>query len=546
VDVNGALRLVALIAVIIGVLVLAAAAFVLSYAGIHAIALEAGVSPRLARLYPLIFDAMLVVASAAVLSLRGAGLVMRCYAWFSLLVLLCAAAWADALHATATRLPHRTAAATVAIVPWALVLLGFGLLLAMLRHARQRRAQAAAAGVSEAAAVPARAAAPLLPVTGQQAPGMQAEPGLRADQAAGVAAGSREVASAGSDVPMSGEPASPAAALPEPATSSWPSVPGTTGMHSQPGPGRPGRHADSQAAELALDADPGNDDPTSDEAHPAGHAARWVPRARDDERPAADGTYTGDYPAPVMSPAPVAEIIPAWDAADEQLADAAREQPRPGAPVQPRHAAPEAGTGDGAPSPARDAGPGPGNEPDQAPAAEAGAGARRQPAPGREVGAVPGPAAEGEAGPPGEPSAERETGADGDTHPADDPAAAPRPGAGHETRPDPEAAAARQPETAPTPRAEGESGGGHQPGTGTALSADSGAGPETSQEGETGGKGRERRAGSEAAAERAVATEGDAPAQGDLAAEQGPADDAGPAPVAPFDRMRSSPVPPDE
>jgi hypothetical protein len=496
VDVNGALRVVALIAVIIGVLVLAAAAFVLSYAGIHAIALEAGVSPRLARLYPLIFDAMLVVAAAAVLSLRGTGLVMRCYAWLSLLVLLCAAAWADALHATATRLPHRTAAATVAIVPWALVLLGFGLLLAMLRHARQRRAQAAGAAASEAAAVPARAAAPLLPVTGPQAPGMQAGPGLRADQAAGVAAGSREVAPAGSDVPMSGEPASPAAALPEPATSSWPSVPGTTGMHSQPGPDRPGRHADSQAAELALDADPGNDDPTSDEAHPAGHAARWVPRARGDERPGADGTYTGDYPAPVMSPAPVAEIIPAWDAADEQLADAAREQHQPGAPVQPRHAAPEAGTGDGAPSPAHDAGPGPGNEPDQAPAAEAGA--------------VPGPDAEGEAGPPDEPSAERETRADGDTHSAADPAAA------------------------------------RQPGTGTAPSADSGAGPETSQEGETGGQGREQRAGSEAAAERAVATEGDAPAQGDLAAEQGPADDAGPAPVAPFDRMRSSPVPPDE
>ena len=214
VDVNGALRVVALIAVIIGVLVLAAAAFVLSYAGIHAIALEAGVSPRLARLYPLIFDAMLVVAlnSFAALITTCAGLVMRCYAWFSLLVLLCAAAWADALHATATRLPHRTAAATVAIIPWALVLLGFGLLLAMLRHARQRRAQAAGAGVSEAAAVPARAAAPLLPVTGPQAPGMQAEPGLRADQAAGGAAGSREVAPAGSDEPMSGEPASPAAA----------------------------------------------------------------------------------------------------------------------------------------------------------------------------------------------------------------------------------------------------------------------------------------------------------------------------------------------
>jgi hypothetical protein len=108
---------------------------------------------------------------------------------------------------------------------------------------------------------------------------MQAEPGMRADQAAVVAAGSREVASAGSDVPMSGEPASPAAALPEPATSSWPSVPAVTGMHSLPGSDRPGRHADSQAAELALDADPGNDDPTSDEAHPVPRGP-LVPRAR--------------------------------------------------------------------------------------------------------------------------------------------------------------------------------------------------------------------------------------------------------------------------
>ena len=140
----------ALTAVVIGVLGLAAAAFDLSYPGIHAIALLAGVSPNLARLYPLIFDAMLVVASAAVLSLRGAGAATRCYAWLSMLMLLCAAAGADALHATGAALPHRSAAATVAIIPWALVLLGFGLLVAMLRQARLRRAQAARARASAA------------------------------------------------------------------------------------------------------------------------------------------------------------------------------------------------------------------------------------------------------------------------------------------------------------------------------------------------------------------------------------------------------------
>lgn len=137
------LRGLALWAVAAGVVVLAAAAFVLSYPGIHAVALQAGVSRSLARIYPAIFDAMLVIACAAVLSLRGGGLISRCYAWLSLLVLLAAAAGADTLHAIRIRPPHREAAAAAAIIPWALLLIGFGLLLAMLRHARLRRAAAA-------------------------------------------------------------------------------------------------------------------------------------------------------------------------------------------------------------------------------------------------------------------------------------------------------------------------------------------------------------------------------------------------------------------
>jgi hypothetical protein len=139
-DGGWALRLLGLAAVAVGVLLLAAVAFVLSYAGIHAVALSAGVSPRLARLYPVIFDAMLVVACAAILSLRGAGLPSRCYAWLTMLVLLVAAAGADTAHATGASLPHKPAAAAAAIIPWALVLIGFGLLLSMLRQARLRLA----------------------------------------------------------------------------------------------------------------------------------------------------------------------------------------------------------------------------------------------------------------------------------------------------------------------------------------------------------------------------------------------------------------------
>jgi hypothetical protein len=139
-DLPARLRLTALVAVIGGVILLAAAAFVLSYAGIHAIALAAGVSATLARLYPVIFDALLVAASAAALAFRGAGWWTKCYAWLSILALLAAASAADAVHAMGVSLPRRPAAAAVAVIPWALLLIGFGLWLAMLRHLRASRA----------------------------------------------------------------------------------------------------------------------------------------------------------------------------------------------------------------------------------------------------------------------------------------------------------------------------------------------------------------------------------------------------------------------
>src|SRR5258708_7905278 len=126
-DSHRGLPLLALIAVVAGLLPMAPPAFLLSYAGIHAIALSSGVSPRLARIYPLILDAMLVIACAAVLSLRGAGLPSRSYAWLSMLALLAAAAAADALHATGTRMPRRAAAAAVAGIPGGLRLIGVGL-----------------------------------------------------------------------------------------------------------------------------------------------------------------------------------------------------------------------------------------------------------------------------------------------------------------------------------------------------------------------------------------------------------------------------------
>jgi hypothetical protein len=153
------LRLAALIAVILGVVLLAAAAFVLSYAGIHEIALRAGVSPGLARLYPVIFDAMVVISGAAALALRGAGWWARAYAWSSLLLMLAVVATADALHATSVSLPAQPTRAVVAVTPWALLLIAFGLWLEMLQHFRRVRAasamQARMAGPAPAAPAPA-------------------------------------------------------------------------------------------------------------------------------------------------------------------------------------------------------------------------------------------------------------------------------------------------------------------------------------------------------------------------------------------------------
>jgi len=87
-----------------GVLPLAVAAFAVSYAGIRQIAVAAGVPPARAGLYPLIVDAVLVVACVAASALRGAGWQLQGCAWLSVLVLFAAAAVAGAVHAAGVSL----------------------------------------------------------------------------------------------------------------------------------------------------------------------------------------------------------------------------------------------------------------------------------------------------------------------------------------------------------------------------------------------------------------------------------------------------------
>ncbi len=137
---NGrALRALALVAVVVGLVALTTAACVLSYSSVHDFALRAGISRSLAKFYPDICDAMLVMAGCSVLSLRGAGLLSKAYAWVCFILLLGALAASSAVHEAGLSVPLRAAEITAAVFPWAVVLVAFGLLLALLRHTRRRR-----------------------------------------------------------------------------------------------------------------------------------------------------------------------------------------------------------------------------------------------------------------------------------------------------------------------------------------------------------------------------------------------------------------------
>src|SRR4029077_1972361 len=117
------------------------------------------VSPHLARLYPLMFDAMLIITSSAVLATRTAGWGTKTYVWVCLLLVVGAVAVGDALYATGVHLTGQAARATIAVIPWVLLLLGFGIWLVMLRHWRRVRTAGAVDGAeADRAAEAGRAA----------------------------------------------------------------------------------------------------------------------------------------------------------------------------------------------------------------------------------------------------------------------------------------------------------------------------------------------------------------------------------------------------
>jgi hypothetical protein len=275
---------------------------------------------------------MLIVACAAVLSLRGAGLPSRCYAWLSMLVLVVTAATADTLHAIGTRLPHKPTAAAVAIIPWALVLIGFGLLLCMLRQARLRQA---AADEEEGLPEPsgqAEVAAGLDALFGPKQSGVSQASGV--PQASGVSpepAGTKESSAeaAGTTAPQE-----PSAAKQPSAEAAGAEAPVTA--EAEPA-------ADS-TVDLAIDTEPGQDDPASDEG------SAWTPRTLE-EQPAGVGPGYNGGSASAFSPAPTMPVIEAGTSEPE-----AETEPEPEAKTGPE---PEAKT---RPEPEAKTEPGPGSQ----------------------------------------------------------------------------------------------------------------------------------------------------------------------------------------
>src|ERR1700756_2694428 len=119
-------RLVNLLVALV-VVAVAAATFVFSYSGVHAIALLGGVSTQLARYYPGLFDAVLVIACVAAFTLRDGRWWPRLWAWLVIVVLLAAIAVTDVLHAMNYALRPRPTEGIVAVAPVAAVLLAFSL-----------------------------------------------------------------------------------------------------------------------------------------------------------------------------------------------------------------------------------------------------------------------------------------------------------------------------------------------------------------------------------------------------------------------------------
>jgi hypothetical protein len=222
------------------VLVVAAATFVFSYDGVRSIALLGGVSAQLARYYPGLFDAVLVIACVAAVVLRDGRWWARLWAWLVIIILLAAIGTTDVLHAMNYTLRHRTTEGIVAAAPVVAVLIAFSLLLTMLRQSRTHAAPPAAQTPLDVPALPAAISAPpmALPAAPPTAPATV--PAEQQDAGPGLAATvplpttTPDAAPAPEDGPAPG--AAPTRA--DPVTADAPAAPAAETLASEAAPAR--------------------------------------------------------------------------------------------------------------------------------------------------------------------------------------------------------------------------------------------------------------------------------------------------------------------
>ncbi|MEU7900007.1 DUF2637 domain-containing protein [Nonomuraea sp. NPDC049152] len=154
---------------------LTAAACVLSFDDLRALAVAGTARADLAYLYPAAFDALLAVALISVLLLRSGRLLVRSQAAVVLVLLITAAAAVNVLVTTdgAARLPAVAVAVGVAVAPWVMLAVALWLWLVMIKHVHARREPAdAAERTAERDIVPFRgpSEAPPLAGTAEQEP----------------------------------------------------------------------------------------------------------------------------------------------------------------------------------------------------------------------------------------------------------------------------------------------------------------------------------------------------------------------------------------
>ncbi|MEO3808126.1 DUF2637 domain-containing protein [Sphaerisporangium sp. B11E5] len=128
-----ALRRLGTAVAVLAVAGLAGAACMLSFEPLRSLAMTGGARGDLAYLYPGGFNALLAVALISVFLLRSRRWVVRLQAGVVLTLLIVAAAAANTAVATGVTVNPRGAAVTVAVVPWAMLVLGLWLLLLSVR-----------------------------------------------------------------------------------------------------------------------------------------------------------------------------------------------------------------------------------------------------------------------------------------------------------------------------------------------------------------------------------------------------------------------------